>query len=379
MRYLLTYSVLSTLLISSLSHASPKDEFLASLAPAEKSQASKQICMLEKLGWKFGSSSESQEAKLIAGKGICDVDTPESAQRNGQLMIPQQISPAVLKDMLPKLLKSDASFCAFKMKHKVAIQQAVKKLQQAEKDKRFGFHSFQDLPGDHVGGPNAASLPASGWKKSGSCAFPKAGLGNAIQAIYSEHSITECATGLQIANLAVVWELFGSRADQLFSANELRLDTWSRLIQSPNFWYENVPNNSEEIKRYARLGPNALVGLSGVTAATNPGSVSNVHDTNENLLITSIDRSAAANIARTGVSGINSQFSNGGILGLGNGTLQGTSIYVHPLANTHNLESLRSRLRGINPHTRYHFAIYSTKTNVRLFDAFLKDASNQCN
>jgi hypothetical protein len=367
------------LLLSFVAHASPKEDFLASLAPAQKSQASKQICVLEKLGWKFGNAPDSKEAKIISGNGICDVDTPEAAQRNGQLLLPQQLSSTELKDMLPKLLKSDASFCAFKMKHKAAIQKAVTKLQQAEKSKRYGFHSLDDLPGEHVGGPNAASLPASGWKKSGSCAFPKAGLGNAIQAIYSEHSITECATGLQIANLAVVWELFGAKADQLFSQNELRLDTWNRLIQSPNFWYDNVQNNSEEIKRYARLGPNALVGLSGVTAAANPGSVSNVHDTNENLLITNLDKTAAASIARTGVSGINSQLFNGGVLGLGNGTLQGTSIYVHPLSNTHNLESLRSRLRRINPQTRYHFAIYSTKTNVRLFDAFLKDASNQCN
>ncbi|MXV06944.1 hypothetical protein [Xanthomonas sp. F4] len=212
--------MLATLLASAAATAT------ATAAPADQASAACLAALLERLGWRLGSTAAAQPQ--IAAGAPCERGSLAEAQAHGDLQaaLPATWNAAQRQQALRALLDAPATQCGYFLQLGAATTRAVARLQD---NPGYRFSALQ------LGwiGFGLRGTQAQGWERFRSFGRgyrPAGGNAQAIEAFYSGHVRSECGVGRQIAQLATQRELYGDAAfDRAFSADELSIGTFLTL------------------------------------------------------------------------------------------------------------------------------------------------------
>ncbi|WP_255421588.1 hypothetical protein [Xanthomonas sp. 3498] len=210
--------MLATLLASAAATAAP--------APADQASAACLAALLERLGWRLGSTAAAQPQ--IAAGAPCERGSLAEAQAHGDLQaaLPATWNAAQRQQALRALLDAPATQCGYFLQLGAATTRAVARLQD---NPGYRFSALQ------LGwiGFGLRGAQAQGWERFRSFGRgyrPAGGNAQAIEAFYSGHVRSECGVGRQIAQLATQRELYGDAAfDRAFSADEVSIGTFLTL------------------------------------------------------------------------------------------------------------------------------------------------------
>ncbi|WOS42888.1 hypothetical protein [Xanthomonas rydalmerensis] len=210
--------MLAALLASAAATAAP--------APADQASAACLAALLERLGWRLGSTAAAQPQ--IAAGAPCERGSLAEAQAHGDLQaaLPATWNAAQRQQALRALLDAPATQCGYFLQLGAATTRAVARLQD---NPGYRFSALQ------LGwiGFGLRGAQAQGWERFRSFGRgyrPAGGNAQAIEAFYSGHVRSECGVGRQIAQLATQRELYGDAAfDRAFSADELSIGTFLTL------------------------------------------------------------------------------------------------------------------------------------------------------
>ncbi|WP_260303493.1 hypothetical protein [Xanthomonas sp. 3307] len=210
--------MLAALLASAAATAAP--------APADQASAACLAALLERLGWRLGSTAAAQPQ--IAAGAPCERGSLAEAQAHGDLQaaLPATWNAAQRQQALRALLDAPATQCGYFLQLGAATTRAVARL---EDNPGYRFSALQ------LGwiGFGLRGAQAQGWERFRSFGRgyrPAGGNAQAIEAFYSGHVRSECGVGRQIAQLATQRELYGDAAfDRAFSADELSIGTFLTL------------------------------------------------------------------------------------------------------------------------------------------------------
>jgi hypothetical protein len=282
-----------------------------------------EIQYLKSLGWRVVLSDSGKIE--IRGGNPCDDDSIEASQAQGELeiAIPADATTAELQSLLAKLnyrgngtrhdylVSGVASRCAYKHKVAAATSSAIKKL-QANGEYDFSLnkpllpHGFVDL--GFLGGVRKgwkALGPGLRHKVSGLAYYPRSSNSEAMETFFTEKVRTECAAGLQVAEYALLHDLYGKENfDQAFSNDEIVIGTWNQVGSSKSVIHGRntgrVVGDTLAI-RSSRLGGKALIGRTGYLGNLfGEEFLDNKPNRGENLLIAEISHAASESIVRAG-------------------------------------------------------------------------------
>ncbi|MCI2263150.1 hypothetical protein [Xanthomonas indica] len=210
--------LLAALLASAAANAAP--------APADQASVTCLAALLERLGWRIGSTAAAQPQ--IAAGAPCERGSLAEAQARGDLQValPATWNDAQRRQALRALLDTPATQCGYFLQLGAATTRAITRLQD---NPGYRFSALQ------LGwiGFGLRGAQAQGWERFRSFGRgyrPAGSNAQAIEAFYSGHVRSECGVGRQVAQLATQRELYGDAAfDRAFSADELSIGTFLAL------------------------------------------------------------------------------------------------------------------------------------------------------
>ena len=389
---------------------------LSAASPTEKCA----LDHLKSLGWRVLPSATGTQPQIHAGTP-CDSATLEEAQAKGDLVIelPAQSSGADLTSllaMLPGLTRDSASMCAYKFKVGQSVKAATQKL-AANPGLRFSGNqiTFVDF--------GIFANEFKGWRETsflGTSYIPNRSNARSIKTFYNESVKMECAVGLQIAQYASLYELYGDADfDRAFEKQEIVIGVWDRLAYSPSVTqgsHRGRTLNDPLAQEISQQGTQALVGISGyIGNVFGEKFLDQSADRGENYIITSVSKAAGENLKKNhGLAYYNNQARKFWDLGqklgrqqkgfywsaLARGQSMGSSqqereilsemrailadpvfseirVFVHPLKEmTYGMHL--ARLLDANPRTPYQITLYPDSVNEGLFDRYTQYQLSKC-
>ncbi len=380
-----------------------------------------QLEVLEKLGWQVGEKADSKVAATPAAD-VCQTGSLEDSVRGGalKLAVDSRASAAEISEIrrsYPSLLAGPQSLCAYKFQVARAVSSAASKLAA---NGRYVFS--KPLQWSFVRMRKGPKPAQRGWERSilpGKTLFyPRHSLSDAVEEFYTGKVQSECAVGLQIAQMATVYELFGKSAfNESFTFAEFPIGTYDRVEKSANIFFGNDANLESDslASGLAREGGMTMVGVAGYLGnVLGESYLDNPPDRGENLLIVSVPPEAARAIADAGsIDAMNAKMRKAWEIVrasadpakeskeifndsentasdsqksathravdaiLASPEIAGIQVFVHPLG-THSLRYHVKRLIGANPRTPYALQLYDSPINGEVFSRYKKSLMNTC-
>ncbi|MCM0605535.1 MAG: hypothetical protein KA715_05545 [Xanthomonadaceae bacterium] len=266
---------------------------------------------LSEMGWELQTSPSIQSITFASDTDGCSGTTPV-------LSIPSSMDDfSKVESDFNRALTSDATFCEYKSRLKTAGERAARKLYM---NKGFGFRK--------PNGPFATFDSTGAWVNESNLLTKPAGSAcEAIRALYSKPTQSDCAVGLHAVHEASQLELYGcENFDQMFSADELVLgNNWDAVMASSNIFYgapnvkfgifyeeynaekypESHPNQFDPgAQKTAAKGRLALIGLSGYVGyrgAAYKDFLDDDSNKGQNFMIIDTSDAGAATLAARGV------------------------------------------------------------------------------
>ncbi|MRG99341.1 hypothetical protein GIY21_03445 [Xanthomonas sontii] len=279
--------LLAALLASAAATAAP--------APADQASAACLAALLERLGWRIGTTSAAQP-QIVAG-APCERGSLAEAQAHGDLQaaLPAAWNDAQRQQALRALLDTPATQCGYFLQLGAATTRAVARLQD---NPGYRFSALQlgwigfGLRGAH----------AQGWERFRSFGRgyrPAGGNAQAIEAFYRGHVRSECGVGRQIAQLATQRELYGDAAfDRAFSADELSIGTFLTLHDTDSILLGAHAGEffaDGKAARTARRGRAAFLGAPGyIVHVFERRYLDDINNQAENFVVAAVSAEAAA-------------------------------------------------------------------------------------
>ncbi|MBC7690184.1 MAG: hypothetical protein H7222_00300 [Methylotenera sp.] len=381
------------------------------------------IDYLKSLGWTI---VPSVSGKLeINGGEPCQVDSIEDAKNAGALTLglPTDVSSSELLQVLsqlPEIVKSRASRCAYKQKVSLAAKAALEKIQNNPNfvfTKKFLPLGFVDL--GLFGGKRM------GWQQmaAGKTLYqPRKSNSDSIESFYTKKAHLECAAGLQLAEYAIQYELYGRKDfDQAFTHAELSLGAWDIVNESDSATHGTHTGKTiedPEAVESAKMGGKALVGRTGYLGNLYGEKFLDApDDRGENLMIVSVDHEASESIVKAGglakfnaellqVWKLNTQIKKdqdwldkknrkGGEASAAQARIEATAAqvesiyasdalftqlqtYTHPFKEFKTFKEQSERLFSLNPRTPYSLLLYEDVVNEGLFERHANYMISQC-
>lgn len=362
---------------------------------------------LRHLGWNI-KPSEGSAIEITEGTP-CEKESLAESKKGNELVIslPRTATEADLKDLLSKLgslSTSKASKCAYKFKVSEAAKKATDKLHRAN---TMGTYSFTNNSDPFVGHFNK-----SHWgQDSGNCISVCSSPSKAIQCYYSETCRSECAVGLQVASLAILYELYGDKEfDKRFQNQEICVGSWSRVQSSENPIERGFGGEDAEAQKYFELGKQALIGVRGYIGNLRGESyLDSSADRGENMVIVEASQKAIDEVKKLGglrsgtrkinieiwaglTEGSRKQSENDFLSSQGispstdyshakellkNPIYTDIKVYVHPLGLM-TLGAHLERLGRNNPRTPYEFQLYPDRLMSTLYDRYKQANVDAC-
>lgn len=203
--------------------------------------------------------------------------------------------------MLQELLHHPATQCAFSLKLGKAARAATFRL-QANRGYRFsalqlGWIGF-GISGAKAQGWQRFRSFGRGYQPSGSNVL-------AMEAFYRGRVRSECGVGRQVAQLAMVRELFGDEAfDRDFSAGELSIGTFLTLHETDSILLGRHAGelfaDGKAVKTSQR-GRQAFMGAPGfIEHAFDASHLDDIHNQAENFVVVDVSPQAAERLAQHG-------------------------------------------------------------------------------
>jgi hypothetical protein len=381
----------------------------AQLVKALKSpEAACQFDYLKSLGWRV-IESKTGFPEIIDGQP-CDRPTIEASQKAGELVIalPRQASGAQLAEvasLIPELVKKNmATVCAYKQKVAIATRNAIQKLQANPNYKfsRQGEEQDGFVEMGTFGGLELGWIPTKPF--TGGLAYrPYRSNSWAIESFYTQSVRTECAAGLQLAEHAIQYELYG-KADynRVFKRGEILIGTWNNAVAS----YSAIHGQNRGRVITDRNGANSVL-LGGQALVGRTGYLGNVKgeafldtksDRGENLLIVSVSEEASREMLSSNgfdkynkmmyriwelytenktlwkskaTADVTKRWANQAEIEeiLKNPFFTGIQTYTHPFKVLKTFKDQIQRLLNINPRTPYEMSgLYEDVINYGLYD-----------
>ncbi|WP_456362579.1 hypothetical protein [Xanthomonas sp. F1] len=279
--------LLATLLASAAATAAP--------APADQASAACLAALLERLGWRIGSTADAQPQ--IAAGAPCERGSLAEAQAHGDLQaaLPATWNDAQRQQALRALLDAPATQCGYFLQLGAATTRAVARLQD---NPGYRFSALQ------LGwiGFGLRGAQAQGWERFRSFGRgyrPAGGNAQAIEAFYSGHVRSECGVGRQIAQLATQRELYGDAAfDRAFSADELSIGTFLTLHDTDSILLGAHAGEffaDGKAARTAQRGRAAFLGVPGyIVHVFERRYLDDINNQAENFVVAAVSAEAAA-------------------------------------------------------------------------------------
>lgn len=324
---------------------------------------------------------------------------------------------------------ADLALCAYKSLVERAGKVAMSKLMAAKAAGRYRFGTDEKrsraclLPAPWAYADRGSHLEED--LKNVDCFVAHISPSRSVQCLYDRSCASECFVGLQIAQLATQYEIYGPQNfDQAFSLREISLGGgWLNSSVSKNPMhasnmqsYQSASNIKEIASREGRFG---LVGfVLYLKSSYDKSFLDSPADIGENLVVVETSDIAAKDLAERGpegvakdlneiwqiarflepedfeaikeyladrtkplalsnVSGSKAKMLKELIPLLTNSFNYDTRVYVHPL-EVMSISQQIIRLAQINPRTPYQYVWYPNNINTEMYNRFYDFHYNKC-
>ncbi|MBC7693300.1 MAG: hypothetical protein H7222_16165 [Methylotenera sp.] len=446
---ILSLSLISALVLSgrvfaaaTASGSSPEEELLLQGATPEQACS---FQYLKRLGWRVASG----ELEVTDGNPCEDDSLAESlAQDKLTIKVPANLRPMERQSALEEIVRlthGSKSMCAYKHLIRNSVLRATQQL-GANARYEFSRHKMKkDRKGVEYDDGKLISMGlfTRGWKKSktekGHFGFEVSGKpSRAIDAFYHSSIHGDCAVGIQMAQYATQYELYGKKDfNQAFDSGEIVIGDWEFLGKTHSaLQTSDISTIDQKAAEVSKLGQEALVGLSGYINNVNGwDSLDDKADQAENFVITSVSAQAGRNLRTAGgfakydvlnvkiwqllvqanqlgdlvpeIADLRQQIARAEYVGESTQALQNSvtriegsdsmiaplraqvnelfkdevytdiKVYVHPLGIMNFAQHL-TRLARMNPRTPYTFNIHPDTTNADLFGRHANYFISEC-
>ncbi len=372
---------------------------------ASKSLACKKT-VAQQLGFKVVRGVSGQPSSYNV-RGACKAADVSSLGQAEDIKITLG-TDSEINSVIKSALTSREAACLYQLRVEKAAKQATSLLAN---NSNFVF----GVQGDFVnvyGSPewNRECLGAS----SAYCLTARSSGYRALSVFTNSTARSECAAGLQIAELETQKQLYGQAFDQYFSTNEIRVGAWRYVSGSDSALWGLVMRDPTTYDSNAAissaLGKNAFSGRSGyIGNVYGEAYLDSPDDRGENFMTVSVTSAAAAALKAAGgfeiynnknlrlfelsrtltdrsalryVGGDYDVTSYGASAVemqkiLRDPVYRGYLTFVHPLGRM-TLGQHITRLLQINPRTPYKFQLYPSAVPHELYYRFALALLNQC-
>ncbi|MBC7385809.1 MAG: hypothetical protein H7301_06570 [Cryobacterium sp.] len=262
--------------------------------------------LLKELGWRAERSTKTGFS--ISPQLACHSDSFVIENPSGLILkISEKTSPLELSRLqseFEKLLTSKETFCGYKhLVSKAAVLAAEKLVANPDFD-------FKTLQWGFIQFGTTRDFPKQAWKNTWIPRklryVPKSPPSRAIEQFYFGRVRSECAVGLQAAEMAMTYELFGALGfDRSFSSREFTMGTYASINDDEQIFHgEDLEDRNvidQEGKFLPAKGVTGLIGYSGyLENVYGEDFLDNKANRGENFLILRASEAAAQAIARAG-------------------------------------------------------------------------------
>jgi hypothetical protein len=368
-------------------------------------EAACELQLLESFGWQIvkksppakpatSTAASTAQAKHTNANTCYSGGSPKfhlySNEKNNQLRA--RVSSA---------LASDTTRCLFNQALKQSAAEATGKIIA---NTAFTFPKPGEDPRDPF------TPPASSWQPSSKRGYdhPVQSLTHGVRSLYREPVIAECASAIQVAQLATLVEHFNDESDQFVTPGEIGIGVWREFVKSPSI-RANKPllisrkQRKYALKRLAGLGQGAFYNQSGYIRPVNDSweYIDSTDNRGQNFLILNITRQAVNDLRarqrplrelnritleiwdtydRLRKTGLDMDI----LVELLEKELLATdtffsdiTVYIHPL-RTGTFAKFLARQFRYNPRTAYKFEVYEDFQTGYFFDQYVGYRLSQC-
>jgi hypothetical protein len=251
--------------------------------------------------------------------------------------------------------------------------------------------------------------PAQSWQPTRRRGYdsPKVSVSEAIESLYREPFIAECAAAKQVAQIASLYEHYQDDIDDLLHPREIGIGLWQRYLNSPAIRSRtplliNSAERKNALRKLAALGRYAFNGQMGyIRAAKGEEYIDSPDNRGQNFLITEITPAAVEALRQrdkplSELSALSVQLwrkysdrlADGGTrktlrrefeaeLSDSDPFFRDVKIYVHPLGVRTFAFHIARQFR-YNPRTPYTLEMYEDHLNGYTYQRFLTRGKYRC-
>lgn len=205
-----------------------------------------------------------------------------------------QPDPANRAEMIKRAdraLRSTTSRCLFSRRLGRSVRTAIARLRLNE---AFVFPTEGEDPRDPFLPPGKTWLPA---RKRG-YDVPAQSISSGVEALYQQPFVAECAAAKQIAQVASLYENFGTELNNLLHPREIGVGLWQRYLESPAI-RARVPlligraHRQSALRNLASLGRYAFNGQMGyIRPDRGRNFIDSADNLGQNFIITEVNNNA---------------------------------------------------------------------------------------
>ncbi|OED34811.1 hypothetical protein AB833_31890, partial [Chromatiales bacterium (ex Bugula neritina AB1)] len=348
--------------------------------------------VLQDLGWSIEKTSGEP--------GVLNTDT--CASSSSPIFTYNDITESNL-DILKRseaALADTATRCLVNRRYKTAASQAVGKLTA---NTEFTFPLKAPDPRDPF------LPPAENWIPSSKRGYdiPLNSISEGVNALYEKPFVAECATAIQIAQLAVLTEHYGPFTDAMLDPSDIGIGIWREYAKNPSIAAKtplliDSSRRKYPLKALAELGKGAFYGQTGyIRSVKSEEFIDSIDNIGQNFLIVDISDAAVTalqsrdkplreinSISHRAWKRYNKLLSKGGDKKFLSSALRieleasdpffsDVDVYVHPL----KVKSFAAHLERqflFNPRTPFEFEIYEDYQSGYFHERYVNYRLNQC-
>ncbi len=239
--------------------------------------------VLQDLGWLI-----EQTANV---PGLYDTDTCASAITPVFTYNDTTESNATILQRSEAALNSTATRCLVNRRYKQAAGTAITKLTD---NSEFTFPLPAPDPRDPFLPPPDSWIPSErrGYD------IPLHSITDSVNALYEKPFVAECATAVQIAQLAVLTEHYGPFTDAMLDPGDIGIGTWREYAKNPSIRAKtplliSSKHRKHPLRELARLGKGAFYGQMGyIRSVKSNDFIDSMDNIGQNFLIFDISDAA---------------------------------------------------------------------------------------
>lgn len=360
-----------------------------------------QLQLLESFGWQITEhslpeqSSTAQSPAQSSGINTCQSD------RSPQFHVYETESSDRIQSRIRSALTSDTTRCLFNRALRSSVTKATGNIIG-----NTGFIFPQ--PGEDPRDP--FTPPASSWLPSPRRGYdiPSNSLTQGIRSLYREPVVAECASAIQVAQLATLVEHFDDESDRFVNPEDIGIGVWREFAKSPSV-KANKPllisrkQRKHALRRLASLGKGAFYNQSGYIKPVNDADeyIDSPDNRGQNFLIVDISDQAVTDLKQRQrplrelnrmILEIWDNYNRLRATGLDRDILvdllekellatdtffSDVTVYIHPL-RTGTFARFLSRQFRYNPRTAYKFEVYEDFQTGYFYNRYIGYRLAQC-